>query len=338
LSSSPTPLPPHADQVVISVNPKAGAKSSRDRVQALAALLEKEHLMPHVLTDLDEVGNRANRLHAEGRLRALVGVGGDGTAAELTNRTTPGTPLTLLPSGNENLLARYLGLGKSPEELCRTIAEGSIRHLDAGSANGRVFLLMTGCGFDADVVHRVHVNRTGHIRSRNYAKPILSAIRSYEYPAIRVYLDESGTTDLGATGVSPVPPEEHWRDASGTQGHRQDAGATALEVRWLFVFNLPCYGGGLRLAPQADGSDGLLDVCGFRRGSLWHGLRYAAAVALGQHQRLADCTTARVRRLRITSDAEVRYQLDGDPGGVLPLEIEVLPGRLTMVVPAKSEI
>ena len=105
----------------------------------------------------------------------------------------------------------------------------------------------------------------------------------------------------------------------------------------LFVFNLPCYGGGLRLAPQADGADGLLDVCGFRRGSLWHGLRYAAAVLFRLHQRLADVTTARVRRLRITAESEVRYQLDGDPGGVLPLDIEVLPGRLTMVLPGEGK-
>ena len=192
MSSNLSPLPPNADQVVISVNPKAGARSPLGRVETLAELLKARNLTPHVLTDLDEVGACANRLFAEGRLRALVGVGGDGTAAELVNRTAAGTPLTLLPSGNENLLARYLGLGKSPAELCRTIAEGSIRRLDAGAANGRVFLLMAGCGFDADVVHRVHVNRTGHLRSRNYAKPILSAIRSYGYPAIRVYWDERG--------------------------------------------------------------------------------------------------------------------------------------------------
>ncbi len=41
------------------------------------------------------------------------------------------------------------------------------------------------------------------------------------------------------------------------------------------------------------------------------------------------------RRVRIESDRPVRYQLDGDPGGMLPLDIEVLPGRLTLVVPAK---
>jgi diacylglycerol kinase family enzyme len=54
---------------------------------------------------------------------------------------------------------------------------------------------------------------------------------------------------------------------------------------------------------------------------------------LRRHQRLPDCTVRRARRLRVTSQEEVHYQLDGDPGGLLPVEIEVLPGRLTLVVP-----
>ena len=74
----------------------------------------------------------------------------------------------------------------------------------------------------------------------------------------------------------------------------------------------------------------------FRRGHFWPGLGYVAAMLLGQHQRLADWTTRRVRRLRITSDAPVPYQLDGDPGGLLPLDIQVLPGRLTLVVPQEA--
>jgi diacylglycerol kinase (ATP) len=37
--------------------------------------------------------------------------------------------------------------------------------------------------------------------------------------------------------------------------------------------------------------------------------------------------------VRIESDVPVPYQLDGDPGGYLPLEIEVLPNRLTLIVP-----
>ena len=293
-------LPPDADRVLISVNPKAGARSSQPRVDRLVELLQQRGFRTDVLTDLSEVCDLANESYSVGHLRVLVGVGGDGTAAELVNRTVAGLPLTMIPAGNENLLARYLNLASTPESICRTIAEGALLRLDAGSADGRVFLLMIGCGFDAEVVRRVDQRRTGHIRNRNYVKPILQTIRSYNYPELRVYWDESETLAV---------------------------------ARWLFAFNLPCYGGGLRLAPQADGTDGLLDVCAFGGGSLWHGLRYAVAVLLGRHQRMADCTTRRVRRLRITSEQEVPYQLDGDPGGFLPVEVEVLSGRLTLAVP-----
>jgi len=295
---------PRADRVVISVNPIAGARSVQARVDRLVELLEQDGFQVEALTDLGAVADRANAYHAEGCLRALVGVGGDGTAAELVNRAEPGVPFTMLPSGNENLFARYLDLGSTPESVCRTITEGATLRLDAGRANGRIFLLMIGCGFDAEVVRRVHQRRTGHIRSRNYIKPILASIRSYQYPELRVYWDDQGA----------------------------EAGLPSA-VRWLFAFNLPCYGGGLRLAPQADGTDGLLDACAFRRGSLWHGLRYAVGVFLRRHQRMADCTTCRVRRLRISAEAEVPYQLDGDPGGVLPVDVDVVPDRLNLVVP-----
>jgi diacylglycerol kinase family enzyme len=298
-----------ADRVLISVNPIAGAGSPHARVDVLVRLLQQEGFASEVFTDLGEAAGQANQWHAEGRLRALVGVGGDGTAAELVNRTVPGVPITLLPAGNENLLARYLGLGTSPEAICQTVRQGRPLTLDAGKAADRVFLLMIGCGFDAEVVRRLHLGRQGHIRSRDYFKPIWQAIRTYTYPELRVdwELEE--------------PPAG--RPAS-----------PRLCACWLFVFNLPCYGGGFRIAPQAHGRDGLLDVCTLRRGSFWHALRYAGAVRLGRHQGMADCTTCRVRRLRITAEAEVPYQLDGDPGGFLPVDVEVLPGRLTLIVPA----
>jgi diacylglycerol kinase (ATP) len=301
-SSQADKLSPAADRVVISVNPKSGARSPLDRAKRLGLLLEAEGFRAEVLSDLDKVGEMAADYHRRGDLRALVACGGDGTVAELANRTVQGLPITILPAGNENLLARYLNLGQSPEELCRTIAGGKLRCLDAGRASGRLFLLMVGCGFDAEVVRRLHQHRSGHVGNLSYVKPIFETIRSYKYPEIQVYCDDEQTP--------------------------------AICARWVFAFNLPCYGGGLKLAPDANGSDGLLDVCSFDRGSMWHGLRYLAAVLRRKHERLKDCNTRRARRLRITSESEVPYQLDGDPGGTLPVDIEIIPDRLTVVVPA----
>jgi diacylglycerol kinase (ATP) len=102
------------------------------------------------------------------------------------------------------------------------------------------------------------------------------------------------------------------------------------------VFNFPCYGGGLRIAPHADPSDGRLDVCMFRRGGLLNGLCYAGGIVLGRHHRMADVVMQRVERLTVSADGEVPFQLDGDPGGVLPLQIESVPQRLTLVVPRQT--
>ncbi|HYW81291.1 MAG TPA: diacylglycerol kinase family protein [Thermoguttaceae bacterium] len=314
-------LPAEADEVLLAVNPKAGARSAGARVQRLVDMLEAEGYQARVLDDLDQIAQAANQSHAQGRLRALIGVGGDGTAAELVNRTRPGTPITLLPAGNENLLARHLGLDRDPASIFQAVKDGIVCKLDAARADERIFLLMIGCGFDGEVVRRVHQRRTGHIRSRNYAKPILQTIRSYQYPQMRVYWGrqaEDGQPEAG----QPEPAGDATEVAS------------PLEARWLFAFNVPCYGGGMQLAPQADPGDGLLDVCAFGGGSWWHALRYVTATYLHRHERLADCTTCRTDRLRITSDAQVPYQLDGDPGGSLPVDVEALPGRLTMIVPA----
>lgn len=301
-----TVLPPAANRVAILINPKSGRTAAQPWAERLADRLRNGGFQTELFTDLAAAASQANQWHAEGCLRALVGAGGDGTAAELVNRTTEGVPITLLPAGNSNLLAGCFRLSKDPDALCRTIAEGVVARVDAGLANGRIFLLMAGCGFDAEVVHRVHARRTGHVSNRSYFQPIAEAVWRYPFPEIRV----------------------HWNQ------HDQDC--PPLVARWLFAFNLPCYGGGLRIAPKADGSDGLLDVCCFSRGNLWHGLGYVASILLGGHHRLPSCTMRRVVRLRLTSDGPVPYQLDGDPGGMLPLDIEALPGRLALLVPGEA--
>ena len=123
------------------------------------------------------------------------------------------------------------------------------------------------------------------------------------------------------------------------RGHSADRPVGPVLARWAFVINVSRYGWGLNLAPQAVTTDGLLDVCSFRRGSLSSGLRYLAAVQLGVwHGRLSDCVSCRAKLIRIESDHRVPYQLDGDPGGWLPLEIEVLPERMTLVVPPVGEV
>ncbi|MGQ9574358.1 MAG: diacylglycerol/lipid kinase family protein [Thermoguttaceae bacterium] len=304
---------PGADHVLVLVNPTAGRRAAERGVARFVELLRAlGGYVTETSNDLDQACQQADWWHAQGRLRGLVVVGGDGTVSEVVNRTRPGVPLALFPAGTSNLIARHLGMEPNADLLYRTVASARVARWDLGRASGRLFVAMASCGFDAQVAWEVHFKRLASCRAFrgywSYVKPTLQCIRSYQYPEIRVYW-----------GGSP-------QDASA-----EPTQATA--ARWVFVFNLPRYGWGLPLAPWAREADGLLDLCTFRRGSLPVALYYLAAVQLGLHRRLADCNVQRVRRLRITADAEVRYQLDGDPAGLLPVDIEVVPGRMSVLVP-----
>ncbi|NLS92250.1 MAG: hypothetical protein GXX96_08735 [Planctomycetaceae bacterium] len=301
-----------ADHVLVSVNPKAGRRSVSSRVERLLECLRDAGFQVEAKTDLAEVTGQANELHRHGRLRALVGAGGDGTAAELTNRTEPGVPISLLAAGTANLLAKHFRLSGDPKRVCQTIAKGRLQQVDAGRANGRLFLVMIGCGFDADVVRQVHeyrdlcARRGGHIGYTSYFKPIWKSVRSYRYPEIQVYCGNSDS-------ASPDP----------------------LRAHWAFACNLPRYGWGIPLASQAKSDDGELDLCTYGGNSLWRGLVFAAAAQFGGwHRCLRGCRMLKAARVRFSSEESVAYQLDGDPGGVLPVEVEVLPKRLTLVVPS----
>ncbi len=269
-------------------------------------MLDQHGVEVTTVDDVDRYAALVGDIERQGDPCCVVAAGGDGTVSLVVNLTPAEIPIAIMPLGTENLLAKQLGVKPDADFVFRVVCSGRPTSIDAGDANGRLFLLMAGCGFDAEVVQRLHRVRKGHIHRLSYAKPILDSIRSYEYPELRVYCE-------------PRP--------------EADQGPEAIRARWVFAVNLPRYAGGLQIAPQASGSDGLLDVCTFKEGSLINGLWYLSGVALGYHEGLDDFQSLRASRLRVESEQPVPYQLDGDPGGTLPVDIRVLPARATVLVP-----
>ena len=293
------------DFVVIAANPRAGSQSRDRHLRELAAWLNARGVTVEIISELERAETLAAQMHDQGRLRALVGAGGDGTLAELVNRTPPGTPLATYPAGTANLIAGHVGATTDCDEFGQMLLDRATVQLDAGRANGRLFLAICSCGFDAEVVRRVHTARTGHITSLAYLRPILATLRSYDFPEFRVFCD----------------------------ANEGEAAADPVSARWAFVSNLPCYAGGLKPGVDASAADGLLDLCAFRDGGLFSAMRYLPHLLRGTQRNLPDCTQRRSRQIRIESAAPASYEIDGDPGGMLPVEIDVLPGRLTLIVP-----
>ena len=129
--------------------------------------------------------------------RCLVAVGGDGTVSALVNEQ-PKVPVTVLPAGTENLAAQHFELRRNTAALARNIAAGQVLRADLGNAAGRRFLLMTGFGFDADVVtrhHRARTTRSGRVKPTHraaYVEPILRSSLFYRFPHINVAIEDPG--------------------------------------------------------------------------------------------------------------------------------------------------
>ena len=129
--------------------------------------------------------------------RCLVAVGGDGTVSALVNEQ-PRVPVTVLPAGTENLAAQYFGLRRNTAALARNIAAGQVLRADLGNAAGRRFLLMTGFGFDGDIVtrhHRARTTRSGRVKPTHraaYVEPILRSSLFYRFPHINVAIEDPG--------------------------------------------------------------------------------------------------------------------------------------------------
>jgi diacylglycerol kinase (ATP) len=138
--------------------------------------------------------------------------------------------------------------------------------------------------------------------------PMIESALAYDFPELRVSL---------------------YRSDSETEPISQHLS------RWAFVTNIPRYAGGLTFSPAAKPWDSLLDLCAFQRG-FWAGLSYFWNVQTGRHTTDPLTVHAQSAKIRIemaqTNSPPVPYQLDGDPGGELPVEIGCLPGRLSFIV------
>jgi diacylglycerol kinase (ATP) len=294
-----------APMILVAANPYSGASDNRRRVEALARELAAGGERPRVVWDARErAATLADRAAMAG-CRAVVAAGGDGTVAQVINELPPGTPLAVFPAGTENLFAAAYGFADDPAALVRALAAGRTRALDLGRASvlgkSRFFALMLSAGLDAEVVRRLAEWRAAgvalrRIRRASYVAPLAASLLTYRHPPLHLVAGES--------------------TASGA---------------YCVVANAPAYALDLPLAPGARADDGALDWLVFERGSLAALATYSWAVWRGRHLGRDDVRMGRATRLTLDAAAPVPVQTDGDPLGTTPVEVDVVPGALTVI-------
>jgi diacylglycerol kinase (ATP) len=234
----------------------------------------------------------------------LVACGGDGLVTEVAGVAADAARrLAVVPTGAGNDFARALGYDtKHPLTAFDALANGRDRVVDLGRVNGRWYTCVTASGFDAEA------NRWANTVQRLsgttlYVAAVLRTLAVYKPHPFRLTVDG----------------EQH-------------------EVRaWLVaVGNGPAYAGGMRITPDADLHDGLLDVTVVGAMARPEFLVNFPRVFKGSHTSHKKVQTFRGKAIELESlDASVPMEVyaDGERVGPLPGRMEAVSDALTARVP-----
>jgi diacylglycerol kinase (ATP) len=312
---------------LLVVNPRSGGGKTGKIFDAMRVPLKR------ALGDFDVVFTERGR-HAVDFARdaalagrgVVVAVGGDGTIHEVVNglmeardqgATLP--RLGVIGQGTGGDFRRTLGLEHRLDRYCAAIAGGKTRRVDVGRAS---FVGHDGSPARSFFVNILSVGIGGVVDQLvAEASRGLGGTMAYFGASVRGLLrSEIGELDctLALAGVK--------REA-------------VIATRNLAVCNGRFFGSGMKVAPMAELGDGIFEVVSLGAASkLRFAIESSTRIYSGDHIGKGDVEHHRCDRITIAlrnTEVADRFLLDvdGEPLGRLPMEIELIPGALEVLVP-----
>lgn len=290
-------------EVEFIINPIAGTKS-----KGIFKELIKQHLDLDVFSyDISYTRERghayelATQAIGKGK-EYIIAVGGDGTINEVGKALIyESAALGIIPFGSGNGLARHLGISLKPISAIRAINHQVIKTIDAGRVNGYPFFCTAGVGFDA------HVGRIFSMATKRgfstYIKTVLKEFIRYKTDQYKISID----------GKTPIEKE-------------------AFSITFA---NAAQYGNNAYIAPNANISDGKLDLTIIEKHPKFAGIRIGRQLFDKSIHTSPFVKTYSMQEAVISCPTANCFHLDGES---LPLKgeglaVSIIPKCLNVLVP-----
>jgi YegS/Rv2252/BmrU family lipid kinase len=245
---------------------------------------------------------------------AIFTLGGDGTAMEAAGALAGTTrPLGVLAGGTGNLLARALGIPLDPRRAVPTLLEGEELYIDLGhivsSEPARYFAVAAGVGIDSAMV----------AETPSWLKRRLGVL-AYTITATRAAL-------------RAVLRKEFFRVRVTVDGEVFEAAAAAVMIAnfGAVLSDRITFGPGIRF------DDGVLDACLYSPRNLADALRIMSRLLRKNFMSDETMLYRSGRHIRVETDPPRITQADGELLGMTPIEIQVAPRAVRLLVPKQPE-
>ncbi len=328
-----------AGGTLVIVNERAGAGAMADHFRRVEHALE-DAIGPFDLAFTDGPGH-ATALTREALGRAVARIivgGGDGTIHEVVNGffdATSGNPiapeatLALLGGGTGGDFRKTVGITTS-EAAVASLVSGRTMAIDVGRVTltgsdpigerRRHFVNIGSFGFSGRIMETLGGRGAGTL---DRFVPALKALGGH-------------AAHFGATLHALVG----WKNVAVRLSF--DGGpAEARSVVTVAIGNGRCFGGGMRICPDATLDSGWFDVTVLGDLSKLELLSLTRAIYDGTHIRHPGVTRHRARVIEASPGADavhpvappVVIELDGEVLGPLPARFEILPATLRLAIP-----
>ncbi|MGI2336387.1 MAG: diacylglycerol/lipid kinase family protein [Dehalogenimonas sp.] len=309
---------PNSLKTKVIINPAAGSGTTARR-------------WPHIKRQLDELGVNYKFVFteapghaitlakeaAEARFQNVVAVGGDGTINEVVNglltAALPIEPLMpvdlgVINTGTGSDFVRSLGIPRNPDRACHHLLSRQRLKVDAGliewTENGeekrRYFVNAAGVGFDAESASsKARISRIlrGPV---SYILSVGATLFGYKNRPVKIKCDERGENI-----------------------HR---------VLSVIIANGSYFGGGMKVAPNAELGDQLFDVLTIGDIGKLELIQAFPSVYRGTHITHPKVTVERAAVITLSSTERLLLQADGEIIGEGAFRLSLLPGALNVII------
>ncbi|MBA72345.1 MAG: diacylglycerol kinase [Verrucomicrobiales bacterium] len=286
-----------SEKIPLIFNPSAHAEKGKQFADKLRSFSERIEL--YETKDHSHLKEIANGLVSQSYSRIAV-AGGDGTInAVIESILSADIELGIFPTGTMNLFAREIGLPLNNLKECwEVIKQGKKNKVDVFKAGDSIFVQVAGVGYDAKIIEETSWENKKKFGRFSYLISAFS-VANQDPPVIKV-IPESGEIIEGA---------------------------------FVLIGNGALYGPALKLFPEASNDDRLLDVMVFKNQSPTDILRYVSGITFGRMEKTKGIEYVKASRIRVESDTEVPFEVDGELAGVTPVEFVPCDKQLTVFVP-----
>ncbi|NMB08261.1 MAG: YegS/Rv2252/BmrU family lipid kinase [Tissierellia bacterium] len=290
----------------IICNPSSGRQIIQKRVDYLTnLLLDEGYIVSKFNTQKKDDAMKETMKACSEDWDFIIACGGDGTVNEVAKgivKSERKIPVAILSAGTVNDFANHMGLPRNMDDFFQMIENENIKEVDLGKVNEEYFVNVAASGLLTNVGYQV--------------QPEAKAV----FGRMAYYIE--GVREIPRQKFEPVKVEFISEEYSREE-----------DILLFLISNSASIGGFKMLAPDANVSDGYLDVVIIKKSEVGDLAQIFVNIFRGEHIHHPNVEYFKTKKLIVNTSEDITIDIDGEYGGKLPATFEVVSNGFKIFVP-----